>query len=78
MFAALMGVVDWVSVGHDHDNDFYGIYQSVNLAYGRKIGFGGYSDSSLMKGARVFEIQENPYRVKTWIREGDGNIDLQL
>lgn len=34
--------VEWVSCGHDHNNDYYGEYQGsgINLAYGRKTGFG--------------------------------------
>jgi hypothetical protein len=28
--------------GHDHDNDFYGEYEGILLAYGRKTGYGGY------------------------------------
>lgn len=28
--------------GHDHDNDFGGMYEGVELVYGRKTGFGSY------------------------------------
>lgn len=44
LFGALkeQKTVEWVSCGHDHDNDYYGNYQGINLAYGRKTGFGGY------------------------------------
>lgn len=36
--------VEWVSCGHDHNNDYYGEYSKsgINLAYGRKTGFGSY------------------------------------
>jgi hypothetical protein len=48
--------VSWVFSGHDHDNDFYGNYHGVMLAYGRMTGYSGYSNSSLLKGARVIEV----------------------
>ena len=28
--------------GHDHDNDYEGIYQGIFLSYGRKTGEGSY------------------------------------
>ncbi len=34
--------VDWVSCGHDHDNDFVTELPSVKIAYGRKTGYGSY------------------------------------
>jgi hypothetical protein len=46
--------VEWVTCGHDHNNDYWGTYQSINLAYGRKTGFGSYGENK--NGARVFEI----------------------
>lgn len=78
LFSTVIGTnsVDWISCGHDHNNDFYGQYQGVNLAYGRKSGFGGYGPDGLQKGARVFEITlEHEYKVATWIRQEDGSID---
>lgn len=33
--------VNWVTCGGDSDNDWKGVYQNINLAYGRKTGFGG-------------------------------------
>lgn len=35
-------ITDWVAVGHDHSSDFYGNYKGINLAYGRKTGYGSY------------------------------------
>jgi hypothetical protein len=34
--------VEWVVCGHEHVNDYYGNYYGINLAYGRKTGFGCY------------------------------------
>jgi len=28
--------------GHDHNNDFHGDYNGIELYYGRKTGYGGY------------------------------------
>lgn len=55
-------------VGHDHNNDYYGNYDGVNLAYGRKTGYGAYGPSGMLHGARVFEVSLNPYKIETWIR----------
>lgn len=66
--------VEWVAAGHDHNNDYYGSYQGINLAYGRKTGFGCYGPAAMPKGARVFEITQHPYHIDTWVREDGGNI----
>ena len=65
--------VEWVSVGHDHLNSYWGNYYGINLAYGRKTGYG--SGSLLKHGARVFEVTESPYSIRTWVRTSDGSID---
>jgi hypothetical protein len=46
--------VEWVSCGHDHLNDFHGKIQGINLAYGRKTGYGSYGPYKFLRGARVF------------------------
>ena len=48
--------VEWLSVGHDHLNSYWGNYYGINLAYGRKTGFG--SGSLFKHGARIFEVTE--------------------
>lgn len=60
--------VEWVSVGHDHNNDYYGEYDGINLAYGRKTGYGCYGPEGMLKGARVFKVTQNPYKIETWVR----------
>ncbi len=67
--------VEWVSCGHDHFNDFYGEYQGsgITLGYGRKTGFGSDGPYFFPRGARVFEMTEEPYGIETWVREDGGN-----
>lgn len=76
LFGALkeQKTVEWVTAGHDHDNDYYGNYQGINLAYGRKSGFGGYGPKNLKVGARIFEVTLDPYGIDTWVREDGGTI----
>src|SRR5690349_17783313 len=68
-----MGDMKAVYCGHDHDNDYYGDYFNITLSYGRKTGYGAYGPPpGWLRGARVLEIQENPFSIKTWIRQEDG------
>eukprot|EP01132_Coremiostelium_polycephalum_P005813 gene5813-7231_t len=62
--------------GHDHRNDFHGIYKGIDLGYGRKSGFGSY-DPKNIEGARVIELTESPFQLRTWIRTIRGDIDVQ-
>ena len=36
--------VGWIVAGGDSDNDFFGSYQGINMAYARKSGYGGNGD----------------------------------
>eukprot|EP00347_Sterkiella_histriomuscorum_P007757 403347672 len=74
LFAAIkeQKTVEWVSCGHDHNNDYMGMYQNIWLAYGRKTGYGSYGPENMQHGVRVYEITYNPYKVDTWIRQEDG------
>ena len=76
LFSALLEqkTVEWVSAGHDHNNDYYGSIQGINLAYGRKTGFGSYGPDKMPRGARVFEVTQHPYGIETWVREDGGNV----
>lgn len=53
-----------LSVGHDHKNDFGGeLYtasgKSINLQYGRKSGYGGYSPLDIQgRGVTVFTLRK--------------------
>jgi hypothetical protein len=73
------GNISWVSVGTDHSTDFWGNYDGINLAYGRKTGFNSHGPKFSQKGGRVFEmtkgINEEPATWKTYIYQADGTID---
>jgi len=70
LFGALIEqkTVEWVLCGHDHDNDYYGSIDGINLGYGRKTGHACYGPKNMQRGARVFEVTMNPYSIKTWVR----------
>ena len=71
LFSALVEqkIVEWVSVGHDHDNDYYGLVDGIYLAYGRKTGYGCYGPSGMLHGGRVFKVHTNPsYSIETYVR----------
>ncbi len=70
--------VTWVSVGHNHKNDFYGNFQGINLAYGRKSGVGGTKDPKLQIGARVFEVDMDTGKIDTWVRQEDGSVHREV
>jgi len=77
LFAAFKQMGDVISVhcGHDHNNDFYGYYDGIMLAYGRKTGYGGYGPpTGWQRGARILQLHENPFGLTHWIREQDGNV----
>ncbi len=78
LFAAMLEqpTVNWVSCGHDHNNDFYGEHMGITLSYGRKTGYGGYGPFGMKRGARVFEVSLRPYyHIETWVREEGGSIE---
>lgn len=81
LFGALVEqpTIEWVSVGHDHNNDYYGNYEGINLAYGRKTGFGGcYGPNNLKRGARVFEVTKDPWTIETWVRAEGGEKQVEI
>ena len=51
-----------IFVGHDHNNDFQGLYDGILLSYGKKTGFGSYGPvlkgRELNKGAKMIDIIE--------------------
>ncbi|KAN0037498.1 hypothetical protein ACTFIV_002849 [Dictyostelium citrinum] len=71
------GDIKGLYFGHDHKNDFHGIYQnSIELGYGRKSGYGSYNPKYL-EGARIIELTEQPFSIKTWIRNVNGELETQ-
>eukprot|EP01026_Neomeris_dumetosa_P051823 TRINITY_DN4565_c0_g1_i1.p2 TRINITY_DN4565_c0_g1~~TRINITY_DN4565_c0_g1_i1.p2 ORF type:complete len:211 (-),score=25.84 TRINITY_DN4565_c0_g1_i1:350-919(-) len=76
LFEALKKVnVTSVFFGHDHDNDYEGVYQGIRLAYGVKSGYGSYGPPD-KHGARVIVLQQDNQQITssdTWIRYEDGS-----
>ncbi len=50
------GGVRAISVGHDHVNDFCGVWQGIHLCYGGGIGYTTYGLRGWPRRARVFEV----------------------
>jgi hypothetical protein len=74
-----MGDIKFLTVGHDHNNDYVGDYNGIQLAYGRKTGYGGYGPpANWLRGARVIELIEDPFQINTWIRQEDGTKIIQI
>lgn len=77
LFSAMIEqpTVQWVTCGHDHNNDYFGLYNGITMGYGRKTGYGCYGPTFPMtQGARVFEITKEPFSIKTWVREESGEV----
>lgn len=77
LFAAFKKMGDVISIhcGHDHDNDFYGVYDGILLAYGRKTGYGGYGPpEGWLRGSRILQLSESPFSLTHWIREENGDM----
>ncbi|AWB82016.1 phosphoesterase [Corynebacterium yudongzhengii] len=68
------GDVQGIYCGHDHINSYYGDYYGVELGYCPGTGFAPYGlhdgtrDQHTLRGARVFELDENTERVYTATR----------
>ena len=78
MFAAFVegGDVHATFAGHDHSNDYIVEKNGIYLAYGR---FSGRNTTyhSLPFGARVIELTQGDYGLRTWVREWpDGLVQL--
>lgn len=58
-------------VGHDHNNNYSGIYKGVGLNYGQSSGYSGYG--TIGKGARIIELQEGNRGYNTWVRSDNGS-----
>ena len=77
MFSSMyeMGDVMGVFVGHDHNNDYVGVFGGIALAYGRSTGVDTYGDN--VKGGRVIVMYEGQRYFDTWLRDEYGNkIDM--
>ena len=63
--ASMNGDIMGYFVGHDHGNDFCGIYNGVALCYGRQSGAQGW-DRNAPIGARIIELAEGERSFETW------------
>lgn len=69
MFATMLerGDVKGVFSGHDHINTFVGDYYGIKLGYAGSVGFGSYGlggeENDRLRGARVFNLDENTEEV---------------
>lgn len=68
-----MGDVMGLFCGHDHNNDFIGLYKNLALAYGRATGADAYGE--LERGARIIDLYENEFRFDTWVVTPSGRGD---
>jgi hypothetical protein len=73
MFSAMLksGDVMGTFVGHDHINDYIGVYYGMALAYGRVSKVMGDPEDPLA-GGRVIVLKEGQRSFDTWIRQIDG------
>lgn len=56
-------------VGHDHNNDFIGIWHNIALGFGRVTGVDAYGD--LERGSRIIRLYENKFEFDSWISTKD-------
>lgn len=70
MFAAMRiaGDVMGTFVGHDHNNDYIGMYHDIALAYGRYSGGKTVYNDLGLNGCRVIELTEDKREFNTYIR----------
>ena len=64
------GDISVVSVGHDHINDYCGVWHNLSLCYSGGVGYTTYGQAGWPRRARVFEIDRSGH-VTTWKRLDD-------
>lgn len=65
-----------VFVGHNHGLDWCCPYKKMWLCFARHTGYGGYGDWP--RGARILEIKQQPFSLKSWIRMEDGHLHSEV
>ncbi|KAK9289520.1 hypothetical protein L1049_007675 [Liquidambar formosana] len=65
-----------VFVGHNHGLDWCCPYRKLWLCYARHTGYGGYG--SWPRGARILEITQQPFSLRSWIRMEDGLVHSEV
>lgn len=78
MFTAMLtaGDVMGTFVGHDHINDYIGVYYHIALAYGRVTKVMRNPEEDPLAGGRVIVLREGQRKFETWIRNMDGRREL--
>jgi hypothetical protein len=78
LFSAMKaaGDIRGVYCGHDHNNDYWGVFHNITLGYGRKTGYGAYGPpAGWLRGARVIELSHDPvFKHVSWIRQEDLSV----
>lgn len=65
-----------IFVGHNHGLDWCCPYEKLWLCFARHTGYGGYGDWP--RGARILEITQQPFSVKSWIRMEDNVVHSRV
>ncbi|KAH6779663.1 purple acid phosphatase 16 [Perilla frutescens var. hirtella] len=65
-----------VFVGHNHGLDWCCPHKKLWLCFARHTGYGGYG--SWARGARILEINQQPFSLKSWIRMEDGSTHSEV
>lgn len=78
MFSAMLecGDVMGTFVGHDHINDYIGVYYNIALAYGRVTKIMRDPEEDPLAGGRVIVLKEGQRQFDTWIRDMNGIREL--
>jgi len=78
MFSAMLesGDVMGTFVGHDHINDYIGVYYGIALAYGRVTKVMKNPEEDPLAGGRVIILKEGKRKFDTWIRDMNGKKEL--
>ncbi|KAL6987209.1 putative inactive purple acid phosphatase 16 [Sarracenia purpurea var. burkii] len=65
-----------VFVGHNHGLDWCCPHKKLWLCFARHTGYGGYGNWP--RGARILEITQQPFSLKSWIRMEDGHSHSEV
>ncbi|KAL5546433.1 hypothetical protein UlMin_006120 [Ulmus minor] len=65
-----------VFVGHNHGLDWCCPYKQLWLCFARHTGYGGYGNWA--RGARILEISQQPFSIKSWIRMENGHVHSEV
>lgn len=78
MFSAMLesGDVMGTFVGHDHINDYIGVYYNIALAYGRVTKEMRNPKEDPLAGGRIIVLKEGKRKFNTWIRDLNGKKEL--